>query len=59
MDPSVAELLAMTTVDNVFEWLESTKELQDAMTAAMGAPPSLRSWAHIPDSRFEAEVRSL
>ena len=59
MDPSVAELLAMTTVDNVFEWLESTKELQDAMTAAMGAPPSLRSWAHIPDSRFAAEVRGF
>ena len=49
----------MTTVSDIFAWLEATKELEDAMTAAMGAPPSLRSWAHIPDARFHAEVRIL
>ena len=49
----------MTSASDIFAWLEATKELEDALTAAMGDPRSLRGWAHIPDSRFEAEVRSL
>ena len=59
MDPSHAELMTMTSASDIFAWLEATKELEDALTAAMGDPRSLRGWAHIPDSRFEAEVRRL
>ena len=58
MDPFHAELMTMASASDIFAWLEATKELEDALTAAMGDPRSLRGWAHIPDSRFEAEVEA-
>ena len=59
MDPSRSELMAFANIGDIFGWLEATKELEEAMTTAMGATASLRSWAHIPDERFHAEVRIL
>ena len=59
MDPIRSELMSFANIGDIFGWLEATKEIEEAVTAAMGATASLRTWAHIPDERFHAEVRIL
>ena len=59
MDPIRSELMSFMTIGDIFSWLETTNVIEEALTTAMGATTSLRSWAHIPDERFHAEVRIL
>ena len=59
MDPTRTELASFVTVADVFQWLETTAAVEEALSLAMGATTSLRSWARIPDDRYNTAVRAL
>ena len=59
MDPSCAELAAMSFIEDVFTWLEMEPHHIAAVRVAFGPSTSLRSWARIPEGRFRQAVADL
>ena len=59
MDPSHSDLLAIEDITGVFQWLELAPEVAEAITQAMGATQSLRSWARIPEARYTEALAAV
>lgn len=59
MEPSQAELLTITDITGVFQWLELDTEVAAAITHTMGATNTLRSWARIPETRYAAALATV
>ena len=60
IDPTVEELDAITSVQEVFDWLGSAKALGDALVAAMGGGrPRLRDLVYIAAPAWTAAVQGI
>ena len=59
MDPTTEELAKIQDIHGVFEWLELAPDIAEALTAAVGAGPTLRPWARVPAERFAKVVAAL
>ena len=59
MDPTPQELATFNSILAVFKWLEMADDVGTALTGAMGASDSLRSWARIPDDRYKDTIKGM
>ncbi len=59
MDPTPQELATFDSILAVFKWLEMPDDVGTALTGAMGASDSLRSWTRIPDDRYDDTIKGM
>ena len=60
IDPTIEELSAITTLDNIFEWLGTLSAVRAALVASLGAgTPKLRDVAYIKAKDYDDSVAQI
>ena len=49
----------MTTIGDVYKWLEMDAPTSAALELALGSPKYLESWARIPEKRYHEECANM
>ena len=60
IDPTIEELSAITTLDNIFEWLGTLSAVRAVLVASLGAgTPKLRDVAYIKAKDYDDSVAQI